>query len=218
MKCCSECSRTFTDDTLGFCLYDGKPLVSEPPAPPAYYAAQAYAAPVPRRKPVPWPWILRGVVAAGLLLRLLLHFAHSTGTAAAPDTALLDSLIIAIRQADDAEAQSFRQGNPAALYPSYTGPALAREMNALQTLQSRGLYTDSRLLSQSFGDFHLSADQSEARVFVTEVWNTTVYSAVTRQAVRMSPSSAAPQEISLKRAGSGWIVEDIQPKPAGETH
>ena len=83
MKRCPTCNRTYTDETLRFCLEDGTPLVpeqstaptvmmpAEPPPTIAYDAGRATAnqaqpawtqvsPPKPRRKV--WPWVLAGLV------------------------------------------------------------------------------------------------------------------------------------------------------------
>lgn len=52
MKRCPECGRTFSDETLRFCLYDGKPLFGDAPPGPT---AQVYAAPPPAPDTAPPP-------------------------------------------------------------------------------------------------------------------------------------------------------------------
>jgi hypothetical protein len=76
MKRCPTCSRTYTDDTLRFCLEDGTPLAAEAPATVPYGApaAPVYAAPpawtptaLPPRKRKVWPWVLGALLLIGLL-------------------------------------------------------------------------------------------------------------------------------------------------------
>ena len=92
MKHCPECGRTYTDQTLRFCLYDGKPLsesVAPPPqAPPPVqqpYPPQQPYSPYPPQQPYPQPpprkssggGIIFGVlglfVLLGIGMRLLPH-------------------------------------------------------------------------------------------------------------------------------------------------
>lgn len=97
MKICPNCRKTYTDESLNFCLEDGgalKPLDRDaPPAtvlmnqarptssnqnlpnqtipPPNWGAAQPhYAAPQPKKKSKAWMWIL-GILGGGALLVIL---------------------------------------------------------------------------------------------------------------------------------------------------
>jgi Domain of unknown function (DUF4440) len=72
MKRCPTCNKTFTDETLSFCLEDGTPLVSIPSDDEAQPRTIAYQPPggyIPpgrhEKRRVVWPWVL-GIV--GLLV------------------------------------------------------------------------------------------------------------------------------------------------------
>ena len=74
MKRCPTCSRTYTDETLRFCLEDGTPLAAEAaptvaygtPAPPGYAAPTAWT-PTPQKKRKVWPWVLGAFILVGVL-------------------------------------------------------------------------------------------------------------------------------------------------------
>ena len=97
MKRCPNCNRTYTDDSLSFCLADGTPLLSADASPPSYDAnlnvpspagvppPPAYrpdpplvnqVRPAPAWSPMPvlqprkrsaWPWIIGGVAIVGFM-------------------------------------------------------------------------------------------------------------------------------------------------------
>ena len=309
MKRCPECGRTFNDETLRFCLYDGKPLtgdtppgpappvsaappsdtappqtppytappVSTPPpvsyaappppaspapppsylppaqyaAPPSYppplqYAAQPYGAAAPPKKSG-WRWF-GGLAALFLLVRVGLNLANpvkphsSSGTrpvetkpaegggtqpetqpvTSPPDnnpsqsspseSALRDSLVSAIKQADNAQTQALSDWDPAPLYAAYSGPALQKQIQTLQTLKNTGFTMEGRLLSQDFGTFHVNANQSEAQVEVSEKWSLSFYSASTHKLLRSQPMNTFTQTLFLKRSGDGWAINDERDK------
>ena len=257
MKRCPECGRTFNDETLRFCLYDGKPLtgdtppgpappVSTPPPvsyaapppssaspapppsylPPAQYVAQPYGAAPPKKSG--WRWF-GGLAALLLLVRIGLNLANpvkpnsSPGTrpaetkpaeggtqpeAGPSESALRDTLVSAIKQADTAQTQALSDGDPAPLYSAYSGPALQKQIQTVQTLKNAGFTVEGHLLTQDFGTFHVNANQSEAQVETSENWRLDFYSAATHKLLRSQPTNVFVQTLYLKRSGDGWAIND----------
>ena len=86
MKRCPTCNRTYTDETLRFCLDDGTPLTApdqlstptviiEPPPTVPYRAGRGtvnqpqrpWTPPPPKPKRKVWPWVLGGLVVVFIL-------------------------------------------------------------------------------------------------------------------------------------------------------
>ncbi len=169
--------------------------------PPGYAQAPPYsAAAAPHRRRS-----LRGRLLFPLLLLAVFfgfRYLHHKADMPADVTA-------AVKNADAAEVSAVRTLNPAPLSLSYTGPALAHELDEVASLKSAHQTQESRLTAQEFSAFKPSADGTEAQVDVTETWDTTIYSEPGHTAQDQKTDAVTPQTVYLTRTPSGWRVENI---------
>ena len=116
-------------------------------------------------------------------------------------------MISAVRRADDAEIEAFRQADPAPLYGVYSGAALQKQIKVLELLKKTNLVVETRLKSQEFGAVHVASDRSDAQVDVKEDWSMTFYSPITHKSLR-KPSNLFVQTLTLVHGDKGWTVDD----------
>ena len=159
------------------------------------------AATVPHRRRSPWGRLLFWLL---LLLAVFFGFRYFRHKADMPT-----DVAAAVKNADTAEVSAVRTLNPAPLSLSYTGPALARELDEVASLKRAHQTQESRLTAQEFSAYKPSADGSEAQVNVTETWDTETYSEPGHTLVGEKSGDVTPQTVYLARTSGGWRVENI---------
>ena len=116
-----------------------------------------------------------------------------------PVEANKQSLISAIRLADDVEARALYNLDASLLNDAYIGEALRREQTIIKALKSDGLYEDAKLEEQVFKSFKVSPDGKKAEVEVVETWSSVDYRIGTQKCVQQTLSSEIPQTVFLVR-------------------
>ncbi len=168
---------------------------AQTPTPP--YAAAA----MPRRKRSPWGGLLFWLLLLIAAIVGFQYFHHRTDVPA--------NIVTAVKNADAAEVSAVGSLNPHPLVSAYTGPALAQEIARLASLRAAKTSEDERLVSQEFSGYQASADGTQAKVDVTETWDTDTYSEPGHKAISQKSDDVSPQTVYLTRKAGGWVVEKI---------
>ncbi len=182
-----------------------------PGAPPPGYAPPLSPsdAAAPRRQRSPWGIILVVLLGIFALITAVGVIGFRALRQAASETDVPADIAAAVKNADAAEASAVRTLDPRPLASAYTGPALAQEVSRLMSLRAASTTVDEQLLSQEFRGYQAAADGSEAKVDVTETWNTTTYAEPGHTLVGQKSGDVNPQTVYLAHTPSGWRVEKI---------
>jgi hypothetical protein len=199
MKTCPQCNRTFEDQTLAFCLYDGKQLVaSTAPSDPTATTASAPIA-TARRRGFDWR-VLVGVlvvVAVGVV-----WFAQSQR---AQQSAQQAAVLAALNRSNEVDAEAIRTLDASNLTTVYTGPALIRHRADLDNLRGRGLFGIVRLIDSHVGQAQIQPD-GRAMILWKQTYEVTLYSVATQQAVTQPQRRIAGETAWLERHGDDWFI------------
>lgn len=134
-------------------------------------------------------------------------------------------LMMAIKAADDAQINAYASYDVTPLKTYYMGEALKSSLAQIDQLKKAKIYQSFALEKQDFEYFKVNDAETDAEVRVIETWSSTVYQTPSNKCLEVYKSRPVPQNIYLKKTGTGWMVNVIvydqgtpaQPSPCPAT-
>lgn len=134
-------------------------------------------------------------------------------------------LTMAIKAADDAQINAYATYDATPMKTYYMGEALKSSLAQIDQLKKAKIYQSFVLEKQDFEYFKVNDAETDAEVRVVETWSSTVYQTPSNKCVEVYKSRPVPQNIYLKKNGTGWMVNVIvydqappaQPAPCPNT-
>ena len=118
-------------------------------------------------------------------------------------------LIMAIKSADDAQANANQSYDAAPLQAFYTGEALKSGLAQIDAFKKSKSFASSTLENQEFEYFKVNDEGTEAEVRVAETWTTILMQTPSNRCLAVYKSLRQPQNIYLKKTDTGWMVNVI---------
>lgn len=104
------------------------------------------------------------------------------------------------------EAQALFDLDPEPLSKIFSGEALKSEITMLDNLKKNQFYQLSVRHDIRFEEITIANDGLHAEAYVIPIWETRVYSSVTKQCIGYIPPMEVPQRLYLEKTASGWII------------